>query len=181
MKKIEEVPTLQEMRRDEFLAILENEAKKISLQDIMQASLFLIKDARFVQKSYRKEYLKAYTLGFITRIKEVKDKEHKLIGDSYLDSHEVKEAIELLMEQEKVAMGVDGFDAVFFQIYKIISLYTTFILEEPVHLVGTPFPGGFQVKKDGNKYLCPVKERQKDNPGAVCGFCIAEQDPDTIS
>ncbi|MDP3622609.1 MAG: DUF2115 family protein, partial [Methanobacteriaceae archaeon] len=22
----------------------------------------------------------------------------------------------------------------------------------------------------------PVKESQKDNPGAVCGFCIAEQD-----
>jgi uncharacterized protein (UPF0305 family) len=46
--------------------------------------------------------------------------------------------------------------------------------------VGTPFPGGFKVKYEGGKYPCPVKERQKDNPGAVCGFCIAEQDPKTI-
>ncbi|MCE7698668.1 MAG: DUF2115 family protein, partial [Methanobacterium paludis] len=23
---------------------------------------------------------------------------------------------------------------------------------------------------------CPVKEKQKENPGAVCGFCIAEQE-----
>jgi uncharacterized protein (UPF0305 family) len=178
MKKIEDVLSWQEIRRDKFLVTLENEVKLISLQDIMQASLFLIKDSRYVQESYRKEYLKAYTLAFITRIKEVK--EHELIDDSHLDVHEVKEAIKLLLEQEKVATGVDGFDPVFFQIYKIISLYTTFILEEPVHLVGTPFPGGFQVKYDGEKYLCPVKERQKDNPGAVCGFCIAEQDPDTM-
>lgn len=177
-QRIDNVLSWQEIRRDKFLVILENEAKLISLQDIMQASLFLIKDARYVQKSYRKEYLKAYTLAFITRIKKVK--EHEIIDDSYLDTQEVKEAIELLLKQEKVAVGVDGFDAVFFQIYKIISLYTTFILEEPVHLVGTPFPGGFQVKYDGKKYLCPVKERQKDNPGAVCGFCIAEQDPDTL-
>ena len=178
-QRIEDVLSWKKIHRDKLLLLLEDEAKLISLQDIMQASLFLIKDARYVQESYRKEYLKAYTLAFITRIKEVK--EHEIVDDSHLNSQEVKEAINLLLEQEKVAVGVDGFDAVFFQIYKIISLYTTFILQEPVHLVGTPFPGGFQVKYDGQKYLCPVKEKQKDNPGAVCRFCIAEQDPDTLS
>ncbi|MGZ7108680.1 MAG: DUF2115 family protein, partial [Methanobacterium sp.] len=66
----------------------------------------------------------------------------------------------------------------FFKIYKIVSLYTTFILDEPIHVVGTPFPGGFKVKYENGRYLCPVKEKQKDNPGAVCGFCIAEQDVD---
>lgn len=30
-------------------------------------------------------------------------------------------------------------------------------LEEAVHPVNTPFPGGFKVKFDDNKYLCPVK------------------------
>lgn len=178
VNKIEDVLSWQEIHRDKFLDTLKNEAKAIGLQDVMQASLFLIKDARYVQESYRKDYLKAYTLAFINRIKEVK--EHELVDDIHLDIHEVKEAIELLFEQEKEVTGIDGFDPAFFQIYKIISLYTTFVLEEPVHLVGTPFPGGFQVKYDGEKYLCPVKERQKDNPGAVCGFCIAEQDPETI-
>ena len=65
-------------------------------------------------------------------------------------------------------------------IYKIISLYTTFILKESIHPVGTPFTGGLVVKYDGKDYLCPVKERQKDNPGAVCGFCISKQDPETV-
>ena len=47
---------------------------------------------------------------------------------------------------------------------------------EPIHPVGTPFPGGFEVKYEDDIYLCPVKDKQKDNPNAVCGFCIAEQD-----
>lgn len=82
--------------------------------------------------------------------------------------------------QEVHLRAGEGFDPTFFKIYKIISLYTTFILEEAVHPSGTPFPGGFKVKNENGIYLCPVKENQKNNPGAVCGFCIAEQDPETI-
>jgi uncharacterized protein (UPF0305 family) len=178
MKNIDDIFSRKRIRRDEFLNILEGEAKLISLQDIMQASLFLIDDARYVQESYRKEYLKSYTSAFITRIREIP--QTKLKDRQHLDIKEVNEAIELLKEQEEVATGENGFNREFFQIYKIISLYTTFVLEESVHPINTPFPGGFKVKFDGQKFLCPVKERQKDNPGAVCGFCIAEQDPETI-
>jgi len=178
MKRIEDVLSYRKISRDELLTLLRSEAQLITLQDIMQASLFLIKDACYVQGSYRKEYIKAYTLAFITRIREVK--EHQPVDNDYLDVHEIKDAIKLLLEQGKHASDVDGFDPAFFKIYKIISLYTTFVLEEPVHPVGTPFPGGFRVKYNGEKYLCPVKERQKNNPGAVCGFCISQQDPETI-
>jgi len=58
----------------------------------------------------------------------------------------------------------------FFKKYKLISFYTTFILDEPIHPVGMPFPGGFKVKYENGTYYCPVKENQKDNPGAVCEF-----------
>ncbi|MEN4018708.1 MAG: DUF2115 family protein [Methanobacterium sp.] len=34
--------------------------------------------------------------------------------------------------------------------------------------------------REDRKYLCPVKENQKNNPRAVCGFCIAEQDEDML-
>lgn len=64
----------------------------------------------------------------------------------------------------------------FFKKYKLISFYTTFILDEPIHPVGMPFPGGFKVKYENGTYYSPVKENQKDNPGAVCEFWIAEQD-----
>jgi len=177
LNKLEDVLSWDIISRDKFFNILEEEAKLISLQDIMQASLFLVNDAKYVQESYRKEYLKSYTSAFITRVKEIVGIE---VNNDNLDSIKVKEAISLLINQEEIATGENGFDPKFFQIYKIVALYTTFILEESVHPVNTPFPGGFKVKFNDNKYLCPVKERQKDNPGAVCGFCIAEQDPETI-
>ena len=144
----------------------------------MKATSFLISDAQYVPGNYRKEYLKAYISAFISRIKEVK--EYESDDNEYLDLEEVQKAIRLLLKQENEITGTGGFDPAFFQIYKIISLYATFILKESVHPVGTPFPGGLKVKYDGKNYLCPVKERQKDNPGAVCGFCISEQDPETV-
>ncbi len=178
IKEIKDLLSCNEIGKGNLLNLLKMEARSIDIQNIMQASLFLIDDSKYVQGSYRKEYLKSYTLAFITRIKEVK--EHQTITNEYLDVEELHEAIEMLLKQENEATGEGGFDPDFFQIYKIISIFTTFILHEPVHLVGTPFPGGLKVKYDGENYLCPVKERQKDNPGAVCGFCIAEQDPETI-
>ena len=60
----------------------------------------------------------------------------------------------------------------------ITALYTTFILEEPIHPVGSEFPGNLKVEKRNGKYLCPVKDNQKDNENAVCHLCLAEQTPD---
>ena len=175
--KIEDILSYNEINRKDLLTLLKSEAKLVNINDIMKATSFLISDSQYVQGNYRKEYLKAYTSAFISRIREVKEYESR--DNEYLDIEEVQKSIRLLLKQENEITGKDGFDPAFFQIYKIISLYTTFILKESVHLVGTPFPGGLKVKYDGKNYLCPVKERQKDNPGAVCGFCISKQDPET--
>ena len=176
--KMENILSYNEISRSDLLTLLKYEAKLITINDIMKASSFLISDSKYVQGNYRKEYLKAYTSAFISRIKEVK--EYDAHDNEYLDIEEVQKAIGLLLKQDNEITGTEGFDPAFFQIYKIISLYTTFIIKEPVHPVGTPFPGGLKVKYNGKNYLCPVKERQKDNPGAVCGFCISEQDPETV-
>ncbi|MCF0125354.1 MAG: DUF2115 family protein, partial [Clostridia bacterium] len=46
-------------------------------------------------------------------------------------------------------------------IYVITSLYTTFILEEPIHPVGSEFPGSLKVEKRKGVFLCPVKLSSK--------------------
>jgi uncharacterized protein (UPF0305 family) len=175
IKQIKEILSCDEIVKEELLILLKIEAQHINIQEIIEASLFLISDSVYVQENYRRRMIEAYTSGFITRIKEVK--EHNPKDETLLDVEEVKEAVDLLLNQEEEASKRDDFNPAFSRIYKIISLYTTFIMDEPIHPVGTPFPGGFEVTFDGRKYLCPVKEKQKDNPGAVCGFCIAEQDP----
>lgn len=171
---IEKFDFKNKIKKEELLAALKEEAADISIMDIMKASTFLNEDAKYVQASYRKEYIKSYTEAFIIRLKALKDNKENY--DEHVNQDELKEATELLKEQE--AQVRKGFDPHFFKIYKIMSIYTTFVLKEPVHPPGTPFPGGFEVKYENGIYLCPVKESQKNNPGAVCGFCIAEQDED---
>ncbi|WP_414468653.1 DUF2115 domain-containing protein [Methanobacterium sp. ACI-7] len=175
---LKDIDSLEKLNKNELILTLKREASNIYIMDIMKASIFLSEDAKFVQGSYKEEYLKSYTEAFITRIKILRDDKDEYNG--HVDCEKLKEAVKLLNEQEIQVEAGEGFDPNFFKIYKIISLYTTFILEEAVHPPGTPFPGGFKVKYENGIYLCPVKENQKDNPGAVCGFCIAEQDPDFV-
>ena len=57
----------------------------------------------------------------------------------------------------------------------VVSLYTTFVLDEPIHPIGTPFPGSLEVIIENGVYYCPVKEANIDTPNSVCRLCIAEQ------
>lgn len=155
---------------------LKKEASDISVTDIMTAYSYLVAEGKYVQGNYREEYLRAYVKGFILRLKEIKNNQNKF--KDTVNTCELKEAVELLNEQEQMLLKIRSKESHFFKIYKIISIYTTFVLDEPIHIVGTPFPGGFKVKYENGTYFCPVKDKQNDNPGAVCGFCIAEQDED---
>ena len=78
-------------------------------------------------------------------------------------------------EKERLS---DQKDDKFPLIYVITALYTTFILEEPIHPVGCEFPGSLKVEKRNGEFFCPVKDNQKDNVNAICHLCLAEQTPD---
>lgn len=171
---LEDIDELDSFNKNKLMQILKEEALKIDINTIISASIFLSEDAKYVQGSYKEEYLKSYTEAFITRIKVIKNDKKDYFQK--VNKQKLQEAVQLLKEQEVQVDAGEGFDPSFFKIYKIMSLYTTFIIEEPVHPPGTPFPGGFKVRYENGTYFCPVKEKQKNNPGAVCGFCIAEQD-----
>ncbi|GAB4310957.1 MAG: DUF2115 domain-containing protein [Methanobacteriaceae archaeon] len=161
------------LTKNDLLKALQNLSKKIELKDIVKCSLYIHKDAECIHTGYRNEFIKTET-EFIIRIREVKDDQPKYKG--HVDLAELKFAVELLLEQEKTAQEMEDYEPALVRIYSIISLYTTFIKEEPIHKVGTPFPGGFMVKKEADRYTCPVKDNNQDNPLALCPFCIAEQD-----
>ena len=162
------------MSKKELLILLKEYASDIHISDIMTASVFLLDEGKYVQSGYREKYIESYVKGFILRVNEIK--ENKKLYEGFVDIKELKNSLKLLNEQEKLILKQRSVESRFFKIYKIISIYTTFVMGEPIHPVGTPFPGGFEVKYEDNTYICPVKDKQKDNPNAVCGFCIAEQD-----
>ncbi len=164
----------KEISKEELLKALQKKAHSIGIEEIIAASNFIHEDACYIQADYRIKFVKSYIDGFILRIKDLKNDDTLYQGE--LDQDELKFALDLLKEQKATNDINEDFNHSFFKIYMIISVYTTFVLEEPIHPIGTPFPGGFEVKLEKETYYCPVKESQKDNPGAVCGFCIAQQD-----
>ena len=58
---LKDIDSIKNLNKNELLLILKTEASNICIIDIMQASIFLSEDAKYVQGSYRKEYLKSYT------------------------------------------------------------------------------------------------------------------------
>jgi uncharacterized protein (UPF0305 family) len=59
--------------------------------------------------------------------------------------------------------------------YYLIAAFTMFILDEPGHPVGMPFPGGFSVEQRGMDYYCLIRDKEKDVFYSICNFCPAHQ------
>ena len=165
-----------EITKNDLIKILKKYASIISVYDLMMAAAHIRKDGEFIQPQYREKYLEIYVKYFIMRMKDVLESEKN--SDSPIDKHNFVDSFYLLektFENEKISNDKDD---KFPLIYVITALYTTFILEEPIHPVGSEFPGSLKVEEINGEYFCPVKDNQKDNPNAICHLCLAEQTPD---
>lgn len=176
LNELKELSLNDKIMKDELMDILKKYARIISVQDLMMATARMRKDGEFVQKNYREKYLKVYIKYFIMRMKEVKEK------DDYVNTAIDKTSfdtsfpmLERTFEKERLDNADDD---KFPLIYVITALYTTFILEEPIHPVGSEFPGSLFVEERNGDFFCPVKDNQKDNVNAICHLCLAEQTPD---
>lgn len=166
-----------EITKEELMRILKKYAAIISVYDLMMATAYMRKDGEFVHANYREKYLEIYIKYFIMRMKEVLEND-TYDRDSIIDKNSFDESFPMLkrtFEKERISNSTED---KFPLIYVITSLYTTFILEEPIHPVGSEFPGSLKVENRNGKFLCPVKDNQKDNENAICHLCLAEQTPD---
>ncbi|BAW31579.1 MAG TPA: DUF2115 domain-containing protein [Methanothermobacter sp.] len=166
----------EKLTKRDLLKILKREASKISIKDIMDATLYLKEETKYMSAREQEEFIKRFTKAFFRRMRDVKNEKDKKEYGELIDTEKLRDFIEFLDEQLKNAKGKP--EECFQKIARIISLYATFIKEEPIHPVGTRFPGGLMVKKRKNVYYCPVKEKQMNTPGALCRFCVTVQDPD---
>ena len=164
----------EEIIKSEIMAILKRYARIISVNDLMLASARLRKDGEYIQPNYREKYLEIYIKYFLLRMNEVKEKNDYV--DTAIDKSALDESFHLL--ERTFEKESEGDDDKFPLIYVITSLYTTFILEEPIHPVGSEFPGKMFVEERNGQFYCPVKGNQENNPNAICHLCLAEQTPD---
>lgn len=64
--------------------------------------------------------------------------------------------------------------------YYLIAAFTMFVIDEPGHPVGMPFPGGFTVEKRGSDYYCLIRDKEKELPYSICNFCPAKQTEEPV-
>ncbi|MDO5844125.1 MAG: DUF2115 family protein [Methanocorpusculum sp.] len=62
--------------------------------------------------------------------------------------------------------------------YRLVFGHVMFLEKGLGHPVGLPFPGGFKVRQEGKTVYCPIRDKEKDLPEALCNYCPAEQDPE---
>ena len=161
--------------KKELLDILKVYGRTISPQDLMIATTLLREDGKYVQANYRDKFLETYVKYFILRIREILNR-NAVKGN--INREIFRESLDNLEKQFHKEREDSKKNSRFPLIYTLASLYSTFINEEPIHPEGSEFPGSQKVYKENGTYYCPVKDAQKDNPNAVCSFCLAEQTPD---
>ena len=132
--------------KDARLNVLKRHSGTISVFDLMEVTTELIDDTQYVQKEYREKSHAVYVKYFLGRIKSIRDDNTEYDGN--IDKEDFIDSVATLKsyhEEESITSKTK-----FPLIYAIVSLYTTYILEEPIHPVGTPFPGSLKViEKDG--------------------------------
>ena len=165
------VSSEESISTESVLDILKEYSGTISVFDLMAVNAEMIEESRYVQENYKDKSHLVYVKYCLGRIKDVHSDNNKYDHD--IDKEEFIDAIATLKSyhiNESVTSKTK-----FPLIYGIISIYTTFILEEPIHPVGTPFPGSLYVEEKDGKFYCPVKDANMESPNAVCKMCIAEQ------
>ena len=156
---------------DSVLDVLREYSSTVSVFDLMKINSEMIEESKYVQNSYKNKSHDIYAKYFLGRLKYISgDRKHY---EKTIDKEEFIDAIATLRSYS--LNGSISTKSKFPLVYAIVSLYTTFVLEEPIHPVGTPFPGSLEVEEKDGKFYCPVKDANVDSPNAVCKMCIAEQ------
>ena len=162
--------------KNDILKVLKKHAETISVFDIMDSTSRFRDACKYVRLEYKGHFDDIYVKNFYMRVKDIsKDK------NDYKDTVNKKlfiKAISYFQKQDekyKEEFGEARKIAKSRLIYYLICIYTTFILDEPIHHVGSTFPGHTKVRYDNGIYYCPVKANNSNNPKAVCRYCIAKQ------
>ena len=157
--------------KDDLMVVLKEELADVSVFDMMIISAEIIENNKYVQESYQEKSKKIYIDFFLNRVKEIRSND--TVYKDYFDRDDFIEKLNDLKDIYKIG-SIDRKNKSPL-INLVVSLYTTFVLDEPIHPIGTPFPGSLEVIMENGVYYCPVKEANMDTPNSVCRLCIAEQ------
>ncbi|KZX17111.1 hypothetical protein MBCUT_03430 [Methanobrevibacter cuticularis] len=165
----------EKIYRNDILKILKKWAKKISIFDIMESTYRFREACKYVRDEYKGHFDDIYVKNFYMRVKDIINDNNGY--DGFVNKKKFLKSIDFFQDQNKERTGEDIEEKYNNQrlIYYLICIYTTYVLNEPIHHEGSVFPGHTKVRYDNGVYYCPVKSNNSNNPKAVCRYCIAVQ------
>jgi len=172
--ELRELENNEDISKSDILKIIKQYARRMRLYDEMIASAYLKKEGEYIQKSYREEYLKVTIKYFLGRLEKIKNDNNDYPEN--VNKNEFLKSLNILESQYNEQMKeIDSQSNKTPLMYTIISIYTTFILEESIHPINTPFPANQKIILKDGIYYCPVKHNNIKNPTALCKLCIAHE------
>ncbi|RBQ24355.1 hypothetical protein ALNOE001_02830 [Candidatus Methanobinarius endosymbioticus] len=171
-KDLKSLEDNEKILKNDILKVLKKYAKNISVFDIMNSTSRFRDTCKYVQDEYKGHFDDIYVKNFYMRIKDIKMDENRY--DGHVNKKLFLKAIDYFQKQDEKREYADDSSS-YRLIYYLICIYTTFVLDEPIHHEGSVFPGHEKVKYENSVYYCPVKANNSNNPKAVCRYCIAKQ------
>ncbi|MBR1369821.1 hypothetical protein RJ53_10170 [Methanocalculus chunghsingensis] len=155
--------------------ILADEAGRFDLHDLERMYAGFVDKTRNLPENYRDLLL--------PKIKEqIFTAHHRLLllarsgdGDELAGTLSPDSSAYFRMVASAVIEKARTKDPSFLYLKYLLAGFTIFILGEPAHPVGTPFPGGQIVDKWEGIYLCPARDYAEGVRFALCPFCPAVQ------
>ena len=155
--------------KNELLMLLKSYSSRISVFDLM--NLITLSDSTFegVSQKWKELGNKMQVETFVFRMKALNTDSNTYEGS--IDKENFKEHVFNLKDTLNPYKSLSESCTIVF----LSILYANYILEEPVHPVGTEFPGSQKVMKKERIYYCPARDGNLENPNAFCRLCIAQQ------
>ncbi len=157
------IETYENMSIMELRDLLKNEIIKTNIKDLYELSYHFNDEVKYLPREYKKQYKESVLKVIINRFNNLKNDNNNYKGNiTKRQSEEIKNLSSKY--EDKISY-----------ILKIIVIYATYVLHEPVHLSGTVFPGRISIYDDGENYYCPIKKYHVNNNKAICKYCIAKE------
>lgn len=150
------------MSYNDLKILIKQTIKEVTLEDLYSLSFFFNDEMIYLPREYKKEYSESVLNVTMNRFLLLKNDENSYPG--ILEDRDIAIINKLLKTN----------DTVINNILNIIVIYTTYFLKEPVHPLGTKFPGQVSIYSDGIDYYCPVKKFHLNNEKSLCRICVAK-------
>lgn len=168
---------------EEAVPVLKKALERYTIFDLQRVGGTIRRETELLPEPYRSRY-RPYSIdllnqyhAFLSDVRSGKSKQReildrKLWDEFWKNAEESCFSDEVSKNSQEVGIGTPAGKL----FYRLVYGYAMLIAGLPGHPIGMPFPGGWTVKEENGKILCPIRDKEKDLPQALCNYCPALQD-----